>query len=196
MKGSHAALLESIREPGTSLVLRAAHFAAVKHLYQRRKGVSAKPYITHPIEVAMILATIGGVSDAAVLAAALLHDTVEDTDTTLEDIEREFGSEVRSLVAEVTDDKTLDSLTRKRLQVENASLLSTRAKLIKLADKLCNARDVSFDSPPNWSLQRCLQYVEWTKRVIDGCRGVNAPLEQLYDRNYAAGMAELEGRSV
>jgi guanosine-3',5'-bis(diphosphate) 3'-pyrophosphohydrolase len=187
--------MSTMSEPDTSLLLRAAHFAAVKHIDQRRKGASAKPYITHPIEVSMILATVGSVTDAGILAAALLHDTVEDTDATFDEIEREFGSDVTSLVAEVTDDKTLDSATRKRLQVENAPHLTTRAKLIKLADKLCNVRDVSFDSPPNWSLQRCRDYVEWTKRVIDRCRGVNAALEHLYDETYAAGMAELDRRS-
>jgi (p)ppGpp synthase/HD superfamily hydrolase len=185
----------TIPEPDLSVVLRAARFAAHKHSHQKRKGVSAAPFINHPLDVAAVLATVGGVTDPAVLAAALLHDTVEDTDTSFDDIEREFGQDVRSLVEEMTDDRTVDSQTRKLLQVEHAPHLSTRAKLIKLADKLCNARDVSFDSPPQWSVQRCRDYVEWTKRVIEFCRGTNEALERLYDENYRAGVAELEGRA-
>jgi guanosine-3',5'-bis(diphosphate) 3'-pyrophosphohydrolase len=186
----------TIPESDLSLLLRAAHFAAGKHRDQRRKGASGKPFISHPIEVATVLATVGGVTDPAVLAAALLHDTVEDSDTSFDELDREFGADVRSLVEEMTDDKTLDSPTQKRLQVEKAPHLSTRAKLIKLADKLCNVRDISFDSPPNWSLRRCREYVEWTKRVVDRCRGVNAALESLYDVHYAAGVAELEAQAV
>jgi guanosine-3',5'-bis(diphosphate) 3'-pyrophosphohydrolase len=125
------------------LLLRALAFAADRHRGQRRKDVDASPYINHPIAVAQALAEIGGVVDAATLVAALLHDTVEDTDTTLDEIEAWFGAEVRGLVAEVTDDKSLPKQRRKELQVEHAPHRSPKARLVKIADKLANLRDVA-----------------------------------------------------
>lgn len=119
------------------------------------------------------------------LIAAILHDTVEDTETTLDDVERAFGVEVRSLVAEVTDDKSLPKAERKRLQVEHTSQMSGGAKLIKIADKTCNVRDIAHSPPHDWDAKRCSQYLEWASRVIDGCRGTNRQLESFFDETLA-----------
>lgn len=101
-------------------ILAALHFAAEKHRDQRRKGQCASPYINHPIEVAELLVRVGQVGDVALLQAALLHDTVEDTQTTFQELEERFGTGVRTLVEEVTDDKSLPKEERKRRQVERA----------------------------------------------------------------------------
>ena len=162
-------------------LLKSATFAARKHRDQRRKDEGASPYINHPIEVAEILARIGGVDEVSVLQAALLHDTVEDTQTSADEIEREFGSAVRKLVEEVTDDKTLPKAERKRLQIEHAPRLSARAKLIKLADKICNVRDVMYTPPKSWDQRRRVEYFDWAAKVVAGCRGTNLPLERHFD---------------
>ena len=120
-------------------------------------------------------------SHVPILQAALLHDTIEDTHTTPEEIEEQFGSEVQGLVEEVTDDKSLPKLERKRLQVAHAPQLSEGAKQIKIADKICNMRDVIHSPPTGWSMARRREYLVWTARVVDGCRGSNAGLEREYD---------------
>lgn len=163
-------------------LMTALRFAAEKHRTQRRKDSEASPYINHVIEVAYLLATTGGVTDVELLHAAILHDTVEDTDTTPEEIEKHFGAAVKLLVQEVTDDKNLPKAERKRLQVEHAPSLSERAKMLKLADKISNITDLTRAVPEGWSLQRCQQYIDWGQQVVAGCRGVNAELEGLFDR--------------
>lgn len=135
-------------------VLRAASFAAHKHRNQRRKDAEAPPYINHPLTLARVLAEEGGITDAVTLCAALLHDTIEDTETTPDDLEREFGPEIRAIVEEVTDDKSLSKADRKRLQIEHAPHISERAKLVKLADKIANLRDVATSPPAGWPLRR------------------------------------------
>ena len=162
-------------------LLRAIHFAADKHRDQKRKGADASPYINHPIEVAELLARIGGVGDLVSLQSAVLHDTVEDTEATLEELDEHFGPDVAALVAEMSDDKSLPKQERKRLQVEHAPQLSRAAKEIKLADKICNVRDIRHDPPEKWDLKRRLEYLDWTAEVVEGCRGTNAPLEDRYD---------------
>jgi GTP diphosphokinase / guanosine-3',5'-bis(diphosphate) 3'-diphosphatase len=169
-----------------ALILRAASFAAHKHRDQRRKDEAASPYINHPLALASVLATEGGITDAATLCAALLHDTIEDTDTTPDELRREFGAEVCELVEEVTDDKTLPKPERKRLQIEHAAQISDKAKLVKLADKICNLRDVTGSPPADWSLQRRQEYFDWAKAVIDRLRGVDARLEAAFDVAYRA----------
>ena len=164
-----------------ALLLHALSFAAYKHRDQRRSNREASPYINHPIDVASIIANIGAVDDLVTLVSAILHDTIEDTETTGDELEREFGFEVRQLVEEVTDDKALPKSERKRLQVEHAPHISTRAKLIKLGDKICNIRDISQSPPADWSIARRLEYLDWTEQVVAGCRGTNAQLEQFYD---------------
>jgi guanosine-3',5'-bis(diphosphate) 3'-pyrophosphohydrolase len=181
--------LRSEHEPPTSLtpnsdyaqLLRALSFAAEKHRDQRRKGSSKAPYINHPIEVARILAVHGGITDVAMLQAAALHDTIEDTDATAEELEREFGKEIAALVLEMTDDMSMPSAERKRHQIDRASSLTSRAKCIKIADKIANVYDIAHHPPADWSLDRRRTYFEWTAQVIAKCRGVNAGLEKRYD---------------
>ena len=115
------------------------------------------------------------------LQAALLHDIVEDTHVTFDDIERGFGKDVRRIVEEVTDDKQLPKETRKQLQVDKAPRLSRAAKMIKLADKASNVKAIMLSPPADWSTERRLEYVSWSDHVIEGCRGVNRRLEDYYD---------------
>ena len=174
-------------------LLRALEFAAHKHRDQRRKGRGSTPYINHPIAVAEVIARVGRVTDLVVLTAAVLHDTVEDTETSPEEIEREFGAEVRELVAELTDDKRLPKEERKRLQILNAPRASRRAKIVKLGDKIMNVTDIAHDPPPDWPVDRRREYFEWARQVVNGCRGANAALERRFDKVLAEGMALLAG---
>ncbi len=171
----------------TTTLFRTLHYAADKHRDQRRKDADASPYINHPIAVAELLTRQGGVSDLVTLQAALLHDTVEDTEATFEDIEKQFGPEVRGVVAEVSDDKSLEKSERKRLQVEHAPGLSERASLIKLCDKICNVEDITHSPPSSWSLERRREYLDWTEAVVSGLRGTHEVLERLYDKTLAHG---------
>jgi guanosine-3',5'-bis(diphosphate) 3'-pyrophosphohydrolase len=174
-------LIMALPSDDLSLVLKALHFAADKHRAQRRKDAEASPYINHPIAVAETLASVGGVRDAVTIAAAILHDTIEDTETTGEELERIFGAEIRAVVEEVTDDTTLPPEVRKRLQVERARHKSPRARLVKLADKICNVRDLVEAPPAGWSAERKRRYIDWAGAVIDEVRGSNAALEARFD---------------
>ena len=162
-------------------LLAAASFAAKRHRDQRRKGADATPYINHPLAVAETLSEVGGVTDTDILSAALLHDTIEDTETTPAELEETFGPTVRRLVEEVSDDKTLPKANRKLQQIEHAAHISHSAKLIKLADKICNVTDVVHNPPTAWSLERRREYLNWSERVIVGCRGSNPALEARFD---------------
>jgi len=168
-------------------VVAAIAFAADKHRSQRRKDHEASPYINHPIALANVLANEAGVEDERVLMAAVLHDTIEDTETTEQELLRLFGKEVADIVMEVTDDKALPKAERKRLQVEHAAHISRRAKLVKLADKICNLRDIAKSPPADWSLERKREYFDWAKAVVDGLRGVHPGLEALFDDAYCVG---------
>ena len=168
-----------------SLIFKALEFAARKHRDQRRKDKLATPYINHPIEVAQLLINEGRVDDINVLVAALLHDTVEDTETTIAELQSIFGDEIAAIVAEVTDDKSRPKAERKNLQIENAAGCSEAAKLVKLADKTCNLRDMRVSPPAEWPQQRIREYFDWAGRVIDQLRGVNPVLEQLFDAEYS-----------
>lgn len=176
----------------TTLILKALDFAARKHRDQRRKGSNAAPYINHPIDLVTLLWQKGNVRDEVVIAAALLHDTVEDTDTSFSELEQEFGVEVRKVVAEVTDDKSLPKEQRKQLQIEHAPHLSNQARLVKLADKIANLSDILAAPPDNWSDQRKLEYVQWSKQVIDPIRGIHQELEALFDQVYQQGMSRFD----
>lgn len=162
---------------GLESVIKAANFAAIKHKKQIRKD-GETPYINHPIGVANILVFEGGITDSVVLQAALLHDTVEDTDTTFEELEENFGVEVKNIVSEVTDDKTLPYHTRKMLQVEHAGKCSYKAKLVKLADKLYNLRDLQKVTPKGWSDNRVYEYFLWSADVVKQLKGTNKQLEE------------------
>lgn len=165
-----------------SLILKAVDFAADKHRNQRRKDADASPYINHPIALANVLANEGGVTDAEVLCAALLHDTIEDTETTAEELRIQFGDAVTSIVLEVTDDKSLPKAERKRLQVEHAPHASPKAKLVKLADKICNLRDILASPPADWSVARKRDYFDWSAEVVTGVRDVHPGLASVFDR--------------
>ncbi len=163
-------------------LLHAASFAARKHTGQKRKGERGEPYINHPLEVANLIANVGGVEDLDILIAAVLHDTVEDCGVKREEIEELFGEKVAGFVMEVTDDKSLPKAERKRLQVEHAPHLSTGAKIVKLADKISNINDITNSPPADWSVERRLEYIEWGVSVAAGLRGVNGPLEEHFDK--------------
>jgi guanosine-3',5'-bis(diphosphate) 3'-pyrophosphohydrolase len=172
--------------PSMQLFIDAVDFAATKHSTQRRKDVDASPYINHPIALAHVLAIEANVDDDHALVAAILHDTLEDTETSFEELKERFGLAIAEAVAEVTDDKTLPKLKRKALQIEHASHLSRRAKLVKLADKICNLRDVASSPPKDWPMERRREYFDWAKQVVDGMRGVHPRLEAIFDDAYAA----------
>jgi guanosine-3',5'-bis(diphosphate) 3'-pyrophosphohydrolase len=170
------------RADAAGTLIRAIAFAADKHRTQRRKDAEASPYINHPIALANVLANEGGIEDPVVLCAAVLHDTLEDTETTTAELEALFGREVTAVVLEVTDDKSLDKLVRKQRQIEQAPYTSPRAKLVKLADKICNLRDLLAAPPADWPLERKRAYFDWAARVVAGLRGVHPPLEAVFDR--------------
>jgi guanosine-3',5'-bis(diphosphate) 3'-pyrophosphohydrolase len=169
---------------GIALILKAAEFAARKHRDQRRKDKPASPYINHPIALAEVLSRVGGITSSSVLAAALLHDTLEDTETTRSELKKAFGPGIAKIVEEVTDDKRLPKQRRKELQVEHAARISKSAKLIKLADKISNLSDIVTSPPAGWPLLRKREYFDWAKRVIDQVRGTNADLERRFDALY------------
>jgi guanosine-3',5'-bis(diphosphate) 3'-pyrophosphohydrolase len=173
---------EGSRTLNPTHLLEAIAFAADKHRRQRRKDAEGSPYINHPIAVATVLASEGNVSDEMTLMAAVLHDTVEDTQTTFTELEERFGPDVFGLVRELTDDKSLEKGERKRLQIEHARESSIRAKEVKLADKVCNVRDITFSPPADWSLERRREYLTWSEKVVAGCRDVNPKLDQAFDR--------------
>jgi len=133
------------------------------------------------------------VADVAVLCAALLHDTIEDTNTTAAELRVAFGEIITSVVLEVTDDKNIDKAARKQAQVQHARTLSERAKLVKLADKICNVYDIIAAPPANWTLTRKREYLHWANDVVDGLRGAHPGLEAIFDDVYAKGMRVLQG---
>ncbi len=129
-------------------------FAASKHRDQRRKEL---------------------------LIAAILHDTAEDTRTTFAELEECFDATAAALVREVTDDKALPKAERKRLQIAHAAALSAGAKQLKIADKICNVRDIRDCPPCDWPIERRREYLTWAEQVVAGCRGVNTELDRAFD---------------
>jgi guanosine-3',5'-bis(diphosphate) 3'-pyrophosphohydrolase len=172
-------------------LLKALEFAARKHSQQRRKDEDQSPYINHPIQVAEVLWRVGGVEDVDVLVAAILHDTIEDTHTTRDELGEVFSEQVAGIVSEVTDDKKLPKEVRKQLQIEHAASLSREAKLVKLGDKICNIQDITTHPPAGWPLERKQDYLTWAERVVAGLRGTNPALEAEFDRHLAEGRAKL-----
>ncbi len=160
---------------------RAYHFAATRHINQRRKGEAAEPYMNHLTEVAELVAQATRGTDPDIIVAAILHDTIEDTDATLDEVRGLFGERVADLVAEVTDDKSLPKQTRKDLQVEHAAEASRGAQIIKLADKTSNVRALAASPPAGWSAERIAQYVGWASRVVDACRSAEPWLAGQFD---------------
>jgi guanosine-3',5'-bis(diphosphate) 3'-pyrophosphohydrolase len=178
------------------LVLKAAAFAADRHRLQKRKDAEASPYINHPLAVAAILADEGGVTDETVLCAALLHDTVEDTETSIDEIVEHFGPDIAAVVAEVTDDKNLPKEDRKRLQVEKAHAKSDAAKLVKIADKIANLRDMGSTPPADWPAQRLAEYFDWARKVVDRLDVPDPALRAAFDAAYSARPAAVEGAAA
>ncbi len=177
-------------------LLGAAMFAAERHTGQRRKGADEAPYVNHVIEVAETLCRVGGVTDTDVLVAALLHDTVEDTGTKPEELEERFGTRVREIVEEVTDDKSLPKARRKELQIEHAPHLSPEARQIKLADKTANVREVADAPARDWPLERREEYLKWAERVVGGLRGANPTLEAGFDKQLMRARQQLADERV
>lgn len=184
--------MQTTPNPLATLV-QALAFAADKHRNQRRKDAEASPYINHPIALANVLANEGGVQDVTVLCAAVLHDTIEDTETTADELRAVFGDQVASVVLEVTDDKLLGKAVRKQLQIEHAPHISPQAKLVKLADKISNVRDILASPPADWSPERKQAYFDWAAAVaaavVAGLRGVHPGLEAVFDGLYARRVA-------
>jgi GTP diphosphokinase / guanosine-3',5'-bis(diphosphate) 3'-diphosphatase len=157
----------------------AVSFSAKKHKDQRRKGSMNIPYVNHPIEVTNLLARTAGTGDLVLLTATVLHDTLEDTRTEPEEIEQIFGREVLDVVLEVTDDMALTKEARKQKQIESAAHLSNRAKLIRIADKVCNVLDI-LQTKYHWTNPQKLNYISWAIKVTDQCKGINLALDQAF----------------
>ena len=174
-------------------ILTAARFAAEKHAGQKRKGHAAEPYINHLIEVAELVAASSPVLDTNLVMAAFLHDTIEDTGVTAQELEQRFGSDVTALVLEATDDKSLPKETRKARQVETAPRKSVRAQILKLADKISNLRSLLASPPSDWSPERKRQYGEWARQVVSGFTSPNAFLLAQFEEAYAQLMKAVAG---
>jgi guanosine-3',5'-bis(diphosphate) 3'-pyrophosphohydrolase len=175
-------------------LIAALHYAAHQHRDQRRKDEDETPYINHPIALLHILNVEAGVTDADVLIGAVLHDVIEDCsgphqmyiEDRREEIRARFGEPVLVLVEAVTDDKTQTRDERKQRQVEHAAQIPHGAKLIKLADKTANLRDIASMPPAGWSPEKIQDYADWSARVVAGLRGSHAGLEELFDEAWAA----------
>lgn len=170
---------------GLPMLARALRFAAHKHRDQRRKDAGASPYINHPIELLWILTEEAGIDCTEVLCAAVLHDTIEDTETSAEELRANFGQDVCDIVLAVTDDKALAKAERKRQQVRRAASARHEARLVKLADKIANLRDLSQHPPRDWDDARRVAYCNWAREVIDQLRGTHAGMESLFDLAHA-----------
>lgn len=164
------------------IILHAANYAAQKHAGQKRKGAKKEPYINHTLEVADLIAQVGKEEDDEILAAAILHDTLEDTDATEDEIRSLFGERVLHIVNEVTDNKSLPKKKRKQLQIDHAHELSREATLIKIADKTSNVKDITYSPPKKWSKKRRKEYLQWAEKVIGNCNPVNEALKAQFTR--------------
>ena len=180
--------MSSFSEKEVGTLLYAVDYAARKHRSQRRKGSDANPYTNHPLGVAYLLWDKGKVRDMNTLTAAVLHDTVEDTETTLDELAEKFGHHVVAIVEEVTDDKSLPKARRKELQIEHAPHLRREAALIKLADKVYNVRDILNNPPSEWQNSRKLEYLEWAQSVVSQLPLDRTPLEEYFNELIAEGM--------
>lgn len=182
--------INGLTYPEINLIVKALNFAARKHRDQRRKDVLASPYINHPIQLMHVLVSEAQVLNVGAIVGAILHDTIEDTHTTADEITGHFGRDIADIVLEVTDDKALSKRERKQAQIDHAPHLSYEAKLVKFADKICNLRDMMNHPPANWDLKRRQEYFDWAKSVIDQMRGTHTRLEQLFDAIYVCRPAD------
>lgn len=166
------------------LLVRAIAFASEKHKAQKRKDISKTPYINHPIDLLEVLACEGNVTDIPTLCAAALHDTIEDTQTTAEELKSIFGDKITAIVLDLTDDKSLPKLERKEKQIEHAPHCLPEAKVVKIADKICNLRNILEMPPKNWVKEEKLTYFHWSSRVVNAIRGSHSVLEEVFDKLY------------
>jgi GTP diphosphokinase / guanosine-3',5'-bis(diphosphate) 3'-diphosphatase len=187
---------KNVEDKDVGLLLKALRFASEKHRHQRRKDKEKSPYINHPIEVAERIWNVGNYQDINTICAALLHDTVEDTDATFEEIDVAFGPTIGAMVREVTDDKSLPKARRKELQIEHTPHLSQGAKHIKLGDKTSNIKDIYQSPPPDWSHERRCDYLSWTEKVVGTIRGTNEAMEADYYRLLAEARKSMEKSEV
>ena len=160
------------------LIIKAAEFAAEKHKFQRRKGFLRIPYVNHPLKVCKLLSDVGE-HNLDLLVSAILHDVLEDTDATFEELNKLFGESISSIVFEVSDNMKLSEMERKELQISKAPFLSDNAKLIKISDKYCNISDL-INYPINWSKERKINYINWSLKVYEGCKGRNNKLDEMF----------------
>ena len=177
-----------------SLLARAYAFAAARHAGQHRR-VANEPYINHLTEVANLLsfATDGG--DPALVAAGILHDSLEDTETTMSELQKLFGPRIAAIVAEVTDPPDIEETARRQRQVDHAPTLSTEARLLKIADKTSNIRERLAHRPADLSDAEICDYINWGAAVVAGCRGLNEKLEEAFDTSYEAAMRRYSGEA-
>lgn len=173
------------------LISEAAELAARRHSGMARKGRGNEPYVNHLAEVANLLSQATGGADAELVAAGWLHDTIEDTETTHDELAQRFGLRVAGLVAEVTDDMTLSKSERRARQVEDAPHKSAGAKLIKIADKISNIRARIVPEPSREQREDLADYLGFSVKVVVGCRGGNAVLDRLFDETAAMARSTL-----
>mgnify|MGYP000328966582 CR=1 FL=1 len=164
--------------------LKALRTASIAHKFQKRKD-GHTPFINHPIQVAELISSVGGIQNEIILSAAILHDIIEDTPTSYEEVKNVFGKIIADIVMECSDDKSLPKEERKRLQTVNVSKKSYAAKIVKLADKIANMNDIIINPPNDWDKERKLEYFYWAKEVVDaGLRGINPSLEAMFNDVY------------
>lgn len=158
---------------------KAIVFASHKHCNQRRKDSKNSPYINHPLSVMNRLIQ-ANVFNRDTLTAAVLHDTIEDTNTTNDEIVQMFGQNVANIVLECSDDKSLPKEVRKQKQIEHAEHVSTEAKLVKLVDKLDNLEDLLNNPPTGWSDKEINGYAYWCYAVHQKIKGINEILDDQF----------------
>jgi len=173
------------------LVSEAAALAARRHNGMVRKGRGNEPYINHLAEVANLLSAATDGADAELVAAGWLHDTIEDTETTREELVQKFSERVASLVVECTDDMSLPKSERRRLQVVDAPHKSPGARLIKIADKISNIGARVLPQPSRAERDDLIDYADWAEQVVAGCRGGNAFLDRTFDDTLAKARSTL-----
>ena len=167
--------------PAIRLISEAAELAARRHNGMARKGRGNEPYINHLAEVANLLAAVTEGADPELVAAGWLHDTIEDTETTREELAERFSERVADLVVECTDDMSLPKPVRRERQIADAPHKSPDAKLIKIADKISNIRARILPNPSDAERDDLIDYVTWAEKVVAGCRGGNAILDRTFD---------------
>lgn len=159
-----------------SQLLEAIFFVAQRHSTQRRKGPGGQPYVNHLIEAATLLATVGGVTDVEVLMAAVLHDVLEDTPTTREEVLALFGARVLLLVESLTDDKALPRAERREQVLAHLPHADDATKVVKLADLCSNVMTL----PSDWAPEHAREYLRWARRAAELCASSNPALDQLF----------------